>query len=80
MPGEGQFGLSWGMLARLRTILTCTLMGEMLCPNCHQELVLPEGTQSFDFIFMSRVQCQECGASIIIEDDVPRLPRDGEPD
>lgn len=32
-----------------------------------------------DFIFMSPVQCQECGASIIIEDNAPRLPHKATP-
>jgi hypothetical protein len=41
-------------------------------------LILPEQTAEFDFIFMSRVECQECGASVIIEDDVPRLLGDSE--
>ena len=50
-----------------------------ICPNCHKELVLPEGTRNFEFIFTSRVQCQECGASVIIENDAARLPRGDEP-
>ena len=30
-----------------------------LCPNCRSQLILPEETAEFDFIFMSRVECQE---------------------
>ncbi len=52
---------------------------EMLCPNCGEPLDLGKAV-SFDFIFMGRTECQECGASIIIGDNVPRLPREGEPD
>ncbi len=50
-----------------------------LCPNCRRPLAMRKGTRSFDFIFMSRVECQECGASVIIEGNVPRLPREDEP-
>ncbi len=52
-------------------------MIELLCPNC-QPLDLGQA-ESFDFIFMGRAECQECGVSVIIEDNVPRLPRAGEP-
>jgi len=55
-------------------------MVELLCPKCHQPLVLPEETAMFDFIYASRVKCTKCGASVIIEDNVPRLRREGEPE
>jgi len=35
-----------------------------------------EGTARFDFLFMSRLQSQERGASVVIEDNVLRLHRD----
>jgi hypothetical protein len=35
-------------------------LSAMLCPKCRLPLVLPEDTAKFDFLFMSRVECQEC--------------------
>ena len=51
-----------------------------LCPNCRRPLALSKEARQLDRILMSLVECQECGADVIIEDDVPRLLREDEPD
>lgn len=46
-------------------------MTELLCPNCGQPLELGEA-ESFDFIFMGRAECQECGASVFVRVSVAK--------
>jgi len=60
----------------LKLAQSCSLT-ELLCLHCHRPLDLGEA-ESFDFIFAGRHECQECGASVIIENNVARRPREDE--